>query len=142
MVEQVRPEGPSRAVTAVIAGWLGVLVGVAGIVVGFATAVLRAVGREIDLDYVGAGIVGGLGVVYLLGAALLLRRRMLGRRVLITMTAVMAGATLLVIVLNGASHGWRLGPLDFWLVLNGAILALSLSEPTRRWTTTRSRGTG
>ncbi|MGY0502560.1 hypothetical protein ACWZHB_29065 [Nocardia sp. FBN12] len=134
MVEQVRPERPSRAL---IAGWLGVLVGAAGVFVGTATAVLRAAGREIDLDYVGAGIVGGLGVMYLLGAVLLLRRRMLGRRVLITMTSVMAVATLLVIVLNGASHGWRFGPLDAWLVLNAVILALSLSEPTRRWTLTR-----
>ncbi|WP_410871691.1 hypothetical protein [Nocardia sp. A7] len=136
-MEQVRPERPSRAVTALIAGWLGVLVGGAGIVVGTATAGLRAVGRELDLDYVGAGIVGGLGVVYLLGAVLLLRRWMLGRRVLLTMAAVMAGATLLVIVLNGDSHGWRFGPLDFWLIVNVVILALSLSEPTRRWTTTR-----
>jgi hypothetical protein len=134
VVEQVRPERPSRAL---IAGWLGVLVGAAGIFVGTATSVLRALGREIDLDYVGAGIVGGLGVVYLLGAVLLLRRRMLGRRLLLTMAAVMAAATLLVIVLNGASHGWRFGPLDFWLVVNVMILALSLSEPTRRWTTTR-----
>ncbi|MEU4809823.1 hypothetical protein AB0H20_11525 [Nocardia fluminea] len=133
-MEQVRPERPSRAL---IAGWLGMLVGAAGIFVGTATSVLRALGREIDLDYVGAGIVGGLGVVYLLGAVLLLRRRMLGRRLLLTMAAVMAGATLLVIVLNGASHGWRFGPLDFWLVVNVMILALSLSEPTRRWTTTR-----
>ncbi|MFD4429533.1 hypothetical protein [Nocardia sp. NPDC058497] len=142
MVDQVRPERPSRAVTALVAGWLGVLVGGAGIIVGTATAVVLALGREIELDYVGAGIVGGLGVVYLLGAVLLLRRRMLGRRVLLTMSAVMAGATLLVIVLNGASHGWRLGPLDFWLALNVVILALSLSEPTRRWTTTRQHGTG
>jgi hypothetical protein len=134
VVEQVRPERPSRAL---IAGWLGMLVGAAGIFVGTATSVLRALGREIDLDYVGAGIVGGLGVVYLLGAVLLLRRRMLGRRLLLTMAAVMAAATLLVIVLNGASHGWRFGPLDFWLVVNVVILALSLSEPTRRWTTTR-----
>ncbi|MEV6222335.1 hypothetical protein AB0M13_11860 [Nocardia fluminea] len=133
-MEQVRPERPSRAL---IAGWLGMLVGAAGIFVGTATSVLRALGREIDLDYVGAGIVGGLGVVYLLGAVLLLRRRMLGRRLLLTMAAVMAAATLLVIVLNGASHGWRFGPLDFWLVVNVVILALSLSEPTRRWTTTR-----
>ncbi|PKV78518.1 hypothetical protein [Nocardia fluminea] len=133
-MEQVRPERPSRAL---IAGWLGVLVGAAGIFVGTATSVLRALGREIDLDYVGAGIVGALGVVYLVGAVLLLRRRMLGRRLLLTMAAVMAAATLLVIVLNGASHGWRFGPLDFWLVVNVVILALSLSEPTRRWTTTR-----
>ncbi|MFD3705454.1 hypothetical protein ACFWUP_20125 [Nocardia sp. NPDC058658] len=136
-MEQVGPERASRAVTGVIAGWLGVLVGAAGIVVGTATSALRAVGRELDLDYVGAGIVGGLGVVYLLGAVLLLRRRMVGRRMLITVAAVMAGATLLVVVLNGASHGWRFGPLDGWLVLNVVILALSLSEPTRRWTITR-----
>ncbi|MFD3747095.1 hypothetical protein [Nocardia sp. NPDC058633] len=135
MVDQ-RERRPRRG-TALVAGWLGVLVGVAGIGVGTATAALRAVGRELDLDYVGAGIVGGLGVVYLLGAVLLLRRRMLGRRALLTVAAVMAGATSLVIVLNGASHGWRFGPLDFWLVLNVVILALSLSEPTRRWTTTR-----
>ncbi|MCA2209301.1 hypothetical protein [Nocardia rosealba] len=136
-MEQVRPEGPLRAVTALIAGWLGVLVGVAGIVVGVATAVLRTLGRQIDLDYVGAGIVGGLGVVYLLGAVLLLRRRMLGRRVLLTMAAVMAGATGLVVVLNGASHGWRFGPLDCWLGLNVVIVAFSVIEPTRRWTATR-----
>ncbi|MFD3510444.1 hypothetical protein [Nocardia sp. NPDC058666] len=128
---------PSRGVTARIAGWLGVLVGVAGIAVGATTAVLRVVGREIDLDYVGAGIVGGLGVVYLLGAVLLLRRRMVGRRVLLTMAGVMAGATLLVIGLNAASHGWRFGPLDFWFVLNVVIALLGLSEPTRRWIITR-----
>ncbi|WP_194825383.1 hypothetical protein [Nocardia sp. XZ_19_231] len=136
-MEQVRPERPSRAVTALIAGRLGVLVGAAGIFVGTVTAVLRAAGRELDLDYVGAGIVGGLGVVYLVGAVLLLRRRMVGRRLLLSMAAVMAGATLLVIVLNGASHGWGFGPLDFWLIVNVVILALSLSEPTRRWTATR-----
>ncbi|MFC6011767.1 hypothetical protein [Nocardia lasii] len=129
--------GPSRGVTALIAGWLGVLVGVAGLFVGAATAVFRAGGRQVDLDYVGAGIVGGLGAVYLLGAVLLLRRRMIGRRVLLTVAAVMAGATLLVIVLNGASHGWRLGPLDVWFGVNVVILGLSLSEATRRWTVTR-----
>lgn len=141
-MDQVRPERPSGAVTALVAGWLGVLVGGAGIIVGTATAVVLAFGREIELDYTAAGIIGGLGVVYLLGAVLLLRRRMVGRRVLLTMSAVMAGATLLVIVLNGSSHGWRWGPLDFWLALNVVILALSLSEPTRRWTTTRRHGTG
>ncbi|MEU3014127.1 hypothetical protein [Nocardia asteroides] len=137
-MDEVRP---SRA-TALVAGWLGVLVGVAGIVVATGTAVARAFGRVIELDYAAAGIVGGLGVVYLLGAVLLLRRRLLGRRILVTVSAVMAGATLLVVVLNGAGHGWRLGPLDWWLALNAVILALSVIEPTRRWTTTRRPDTG
>lgn len=136
-MDQVRPEGPSRAVTGLVAGWLGVLVGGAGIIVGTATAVMRAFGREIELDYVGAGIVGGLGVVYLLGAVLLLRRRMLGRRILVGISAAMSGATLLVVVLNGGGHGPRFGPLDWWLVLNVVILVLSVIEPTRRWTITR-----
>ena len=137
MVDQVEPERPSRAVTALVAGWLGVLVGGAGIIVGTATAVMRAFGREIELDYVGAGFVGGRGVVYLLGAVLLLRRRMLGRRILVAITGAMSGATLLVVVLNGAGHGLRFGPLDWWLALNVVILVLSVIEPTRRWTITR-----
>ncbi|MFC4124080.1 hypothetical protein [Nocardia rhizosphaerae] len=130
------------AVTARIAGWLGVLVGAAGVVVAVVTVVLRLFGRAIELDYVGAAIVGGLGAGYLLGAVLLLRRRMLGRRILLIVAGVMAGATLMVIGLNAASHGWRLGPLDVWIVLNTVILTLSLSERTRCWVTARPAGTG
>ncbi|MFE3542176.1 hypothetical protein ACFXK0_04290 [Nocardia sp. NPDC059177] len=137
MVEQQQAGRPRRAVTALVAGWLGVLVGVAGLVVAVATAVLLAVGRAIELDYTAAGIVGGLGVVYLLGAVLLLRRRLIGRRILLSVAGAMSAATLLVVVLNGAGHGWRLGVLDWWLGLNVVILVLSVIEPTRRWTITR-----
>ncbi|WP_336084754.1 hypothetical protein [Nocardia sp. SSK8] len=137
MVAQDEDGRSRRAVTALVAGWLGALVGVAGLVVAGVTVVLRVIGRAIELDYTGAGIVGGLGVVYLLGAVLLLRRRLLGRRVLIGVSGAMSAATLLVVVLNGAGHGWRLGVLDWWLLLNLVILVLSVIEPTRRWTVTR-----
>ncbi|MGW4632602.1 hypothetical protein [Nocardia sp. NPDC004415] len=136
-MEQQADGRSRRAVTALVGGWLGVLVGVAGLVVAGAAVVLLVLGRSIELDYTGAGIVGGLGAVYLLGAVLLLRRRMLGRRMLIGVSGAMSAATLLVVVLNGAGHGWRLGVLDWWLGLNVVILVLSLIEPTRRWTVTR-----
>ncbi|MFC4376636.1 hypothetical protein ACFO5K_21300 [Nocardia halotolerans] len=135
-MEQVRAQWPSRA-SALIAGWLGVLVGVAGIVVATVSAVLRSMGRGVDLDYVWAGIVGGLGAGYLLGAVLLLRRRMIGRRLLVGISAAMSGATLLVVVLNKNGHRWGLEPLDWWLALNVVILVLSVIEPTRRWAATR-----
>lgn len=127
----------SGRIGAVTAGWLGVLVGVAGLVVAGVTVGSRLAGRSVELDYTAAGIVGGLGGVYLTGAVLLLRRRLAGRRVLVVMAGLMSGATLLVVALNAASHGVRFGPLDWWLALNVVILVLSVIEPTRRWTTTR-----
>ncbi|WP_278260789.1 hypothetical protein [Nocardia sp. AG03] len=126
-----------RAVTALVAGWLGVLVGCAGLIVAGAAVGMLVFGRGVELDYTAAGIIGGLGVLYLLGAVLLLRRRLLGRRILVGVSGAMSAATLLVVVLNGAGHGWRLGVLDWWLGLNLVILVLSLIEPTRRWTVTR-----
>lgn len=134
---QQRSEQRRRAVTALVAGWLGTLVGVAGLLGAGVTAAMLAFGRAIELDYAVAGIVGALGAIYLLGSVLLLRRRMAGRRVLVGITAAMSAATLLVVVLNGPGDGWVIGPLDWWLVLNVVILVLSVIEPTRRWTTTR-----
>lgn len=137
MAGAVVEQGRFGAVGALTAGWLGALVGLAGLIVAAATVVMRLGGRNIELDYTASGIVGGLGAVYLTGGVLLVRRRIAGRRVLVVMAGLMSAATLLVIALNAAGHGVRFGPLDWWLMLNVVILTLSVIEPTRRWTTTR-----
>ncbi|MGW5308367.1 hypothetical protein ACWEQ0_00645 [Nocardia thailandica] len=131
MVEQQEPGFWTRGATALAAGGLGTMIGVALLV--FAVGLVWWMRTTAGDQTIAAVIVGLSGLGYLFGGVQLLRRRNAGRRVLLVVSGLMGGASLLVVLVNGIGHGWTFGPFGGWAALNAVLLALALAEPTRRW---------